>query len=42
VLALDCGPRSIRFRPALNVTEAELTFGLEALEHVMTEEGGRP
>jgi len=41
VLVLGCGPRSIRFRPALNVTEAELTFGLDALDHVMSEEGRR-
>jgi len=41
VLALGCGPRSIRFRPALNVTEAELTFGLDALDRVMSEEGRR-
>jgi L-lysine 6-transaminase len=41
VLALGCGPRSIRFRPALNVTETELTFGLDALDHVMSEEGRR-
>jgi L-lysine 6-transaminase len=38
VLTLGCGPRSIRFRPALDVTESELTFGLDALDHVMTEE----
>lgn len=41
VLALGCGPGSIRFRPALNVTEAELTFGLDALDHVISEEGRR-
>jgi L-lysine 6-transaminase len=41
VLALGCGPRSIRFRPALNVTETELTFGLDALDQVMSEEGSR-
>jgi L-lysine 6-transaminase len=41
VLALGCGPRSIRFRPALNVTESELTFGLDALDHVMSQEGRR-
>jgi len=40
VLALGCGPRSIRFRPALNVSEAELTFGLDALDLVLSEEGG--
>jgi L-lysine 6-transaminase len=42
VLSLGCGPRSIRFRPALNVTESELTFGLDALDQVMSEEGRRP
>lgn len=41
VLALGCGRRSIRFRPALNVTESELTFGLDALDQVMAEESGR-
>jgi L-lysine 6-transaminase len=41
VLALGCGPRSIRFRPALNVTESELTFGLDALDQVMSEESRR-
>jgi L-lysine 6-transaminase len=41
VLVLGCGPRSIRFRPPLNVTEAELTFGLDALDHVMSESGRR-
>jgi L-lysine 6-transaminase len=39
VLVLGCGPRSIRFRPPLNVTKAELIFGLEALDHVMSESG---
>ena len=39
VLALGCGPRSIRFRPALTVTESELTFGLQALGDVVSEEG---
>ena len=38
VLTLGCGPQSIRFRPALNVTQAELTVGLDALDHVMKEE----
>jgi len=41
VLALGCGPRSIRFRPALNVTESELTFGLDALDQVISEESRR-
>jgi L-lysine 6-transaminase len=42
VLTLGCGPRSIRFRPALNVTEAELTFGFGALDLVMSEIASRP
>jgi L-lysine 6-transaminase len=42
VLALGCGPCSIRFRPALNVTETELTFGLDALDEAITEKGRRP
>jgi L-lysine 6-transaminase len=41
VLTLGCGPRSIRFRPALNVTEDELTFALDALDHVMSDESRR-
>jgi len=35
VLALPCGERSIRFRPALNITTSELGVGLEALERVL-------
>jgi L-lysine 6-transaminase len=35
VLVLGSGERSIRFRPALNVTTAELGFGLAALERVL-------
>jgi L-lysine 6-transaminase len=35
VLALGCGERSIRFRPALNVTTAELGFGITALDRVL-------
>jgi L-lysine 6-transaminase len=35
VLALPCGDRALRFRPALNVTMAELDFGLRALERVL-------
>jgi L-lysine 6-transaminase len=34
VLALPCGSRSIRFRPALSVTEDELGFGLDRLDRV--------
>ncbi|MEU0567464.1 L-lysine 6-transaminase [Nonomuraea sp. NPDC005983] len=31
VLVLPCGPRSVRLRPALNITEADLDHGLTAL-----------
>ena len=36
VLALGCGERSIRFRPALNVTMPDLDFGLAALDRVLS------
>jgi L-lysine 6-transaminase len=35
VLVLPCGERSIRFRPALDVTEQELEFGLAALDRTL-------
>ena len=35
VLALSCGERSIRFRPALNVTMPELGVGIAALDRVL-------
>jgi L-lysine 6-transaminase len=35
VLILGCGTRSIRFRPALNVTVSELTGAVEALDAVL-------
>ncbi len=35
VVALPCGGRSIRFRPALDITERELRFGLAALDRVL-------
>jgi L-lysine 6-transaminase len=35
VIMLPCGERSIRFRPALDVTEHDLEFGLNALERVL-------
>jgi L-lysine 6-transaminase len=35
VIVLPCGERSIRFRPALNVTEQELQFGLNALDRIL-------
>jgi L-lysine 6-transaminase len=36
VLALGCGPRSVRFRPALNVTDDELDQALAALDRVLS------
>jgi L-lysine 6-transaminase len=36
VIVLPCGERSIRFRPALDVTEQELGFGLAALDRTLT------
>ena len=39
VLVLGCGERSIRFRPALNVTEQELEFGLTALDRALDTDG---
>ncbi len=35
VLVLPCGERSVRFRPALDVTERELEFGLAALDRTL-------
>ncbi len=35
VLSLPCGPRSIRFRPALNVTDAEILRGIEILDRAI-------
>jgi L-lysine 6-transaminase len=35
VLTLPCGARSIRFRPALTVTEDELAVGVSALDRVL-------
>ncbi len=32
VLSLKCGPRTIRFRPALNVTDAQIQKGLDVLD----------
>ena len=32
---LACGERTIRFRPALNVTEDELQVGVRALDTVL-------
>ncbi|HVS67138.1 MAG TPA: L-lysine 6-transaminase [Mycobacteriales bacterium] len=36
VLALPCGERSVRFRPALSVTEDELGIGIAALHRVLS------
>ena len=36
VIALGCGARSVRFRPALSVTEDELGIGLAALDRVLS------
>lgn len=36
VIVLGCGTRSLRFRPALTVTEAELAEGVAALDRVLT------
>jgi L-lysine 6-transaminase len=36
VLLLPCGTRSIRFRPALNVSSADLLAGVAAVERVLT------
>ncbi len=38
VLLLGCGSRSIRFRPALTVTDAELAEGVAALDRVLSGE----
>jgi L-lysine 6-transaminase len=37
VIVLGCGTRSLRFRPALTVTEAELAAGVAALDRVLGE-----
>ena len=37
VIVLGCGTRSLRFRPALTVTEAELAAGVAALDRVLTD-----
>lgn len=35
VIALPCGERTVRFRPALSITRDELTFALRALDRVL-------
>jgi L-lysine 6-transaminase len=39
VIVVPCGERSVRFRPALNITEAELGVGVAALDRVLTRLG---
>ena len=39
VLLLGCGTRSIRFRPALTVTETELEAGVAAVDRILTRRG---
>ena len=39
VLALPCGTQSVRFRPALSVTEDELQVGIDALDRVVSRIG---
>lgn len=39
VIVVPCGERSVRFRPALNITEAELGVGLAALDRVLARLG---
>ena len=36
VLLLGCGTRSVRFRPALTVTESELEAGVAALDRILS------
>ena len=35
VLVLPCGERTMRFRPALNITTDELKVGVRALDDVL-------
>ena len=42
VFVLPCGTRSIRFRPALTVTTAELDAGVDAIDRVLTRLAGDP
>jgi L-lysine 6-transaminase len=37
VLFLGAGPRSIRFRPSLTITQAEINLGMEVMETVLRE-----
>ena len=42
VIVLGCGARSLRFRPALTVTETELAAGVAALDRVLSGLGPAP
>jgi len=35
VLALACGERTLRVRPALSITEAEIDYGCDAIGRVL-------
>ena len=37
VFVLGCGPRTLRFRPPLTVTEDDLARGIDALDHVLAD-----
>jgi L-lysine 6-transaminase len=39
VIALPCGERTVRFRPALSITRDELKFALRALDRVLADLG---
>jgi L-lysine 6-transaminase len=39
MLVLPCGPRSIRFRPALTITTEELSIGLKGLDRGLSRLG---
>jgi len=39
ILLLPCGPRSIRFRPALTISTEELSTGLKGLDRALSRLG---
>jgi L-lysine 6-transaminase len=39
VLMLGCGSRSVRFRPALTISEADLDNGVAAIDRVLSRLG---
>jgi L-lysine 6-transaminase len=39
ILLLPCGPRSIRFRPALTISTDELSTGLKGLDRALSRLG---